>query len=138
MPASYLIDVSRGIVFSHGWGILTDQNIADHAAATAADPRFDPGFRQLFDFGDVTDIRVTSEGVRAVAGRNPYHRDARRVFLVATDEGYGLSRMFCAYIEASAEDFTIVRAMAPALEWIGLDPQTPWPAQAPDKTFGEG
>lgn len=135
MPASYLIDVSRGIVFSRAWGILTDQHIADHAAALRADPRFDPGFRQIIDFGDVTEILVTTQGVRAVAGRNPYHRDARRAFRVVTDEAYGLSRMFFAYIEASEDDFAIVRAMAPALEWIGLDPQTPWPSQAPDKTF---
>lgn len=138
MPSSYLIDVERGIVFSRGWGVLTDQDIFDHAATLAADPRFDPGFRQIANFGDVTDFQVTSKAVREVAGRNPYHRDARRAFVVASDEGYGLCRMFWSYIEASAEDFTIVRTMAPALEWIGLDPHMPWPAEVPDKIFGEG
>lgn len=138
MPGSYLIDVERGIVFSRGWGVLTDQDIAEHPAALAADPRFDPGFRQIIDFGDATEIRITTEGVRVAADRNPFRRDARRAFVVATDEAYGLSRMFWAFTESSAEQFAIFRAMAPALEWIGLDPQTPWPAQAPDKIFGEG
>ncbi len=47
MPGSYWIDVSRGIVFSRGWGVLTDEEITAHAETLCAGSRFDPGFRQV-------------------------------------------------------------------------------------------
>ena len=37
MPASYLIDLPRGVVFSRGWGLLTDEEILAHARALRAD-----------------------------------------------------------------------------------------------------
>lgn len=136
MPGSYLIDVARGIVFSRGWGVTTDEHIAAHAETLKADPRFDPAFRQIFDFRELTEIRVTGAGVRNVAQLNPFRRDARRAFVVSSGEAFGLTRMFGHLTDSSLEEFAIFHAIEPALEWIGLDPTTPWPAQKPDATFG--
>lgn len=47
MPGSYLIDESRRLVFSRGWGVITDEEMASHAGNLRADPRFDPGFRKI-------------------------------------------------------------------------------------------
>src|SRR5437899_5039300 len=135
MSGSYLIDVPRGIVFSRGWGVLTDAEIFAHAGSLRSNARFDPGFRQIVDFRELSVIRVTGAGVHAVAQNNPFRRDARRALVVVTDEAFGLARMFGLFTEADAEQFRIVREIGPALEWIGLDPSTPWPAQAPDATF---
>jgi hypothetical protein len=136
MPGSYRIDVERGIVFTRGWGVLTDVQTAAHAKALAADPRHNPAFRQLADFRDLTEIRVTSDGIRDVARSNPFKRDARRAFVVATDEAFGLTRMFGFFADASNEQFMIFRAIEPAMEWLGLDPKTPWPEGPPDAQFG--
>jgi len=136
MPIAYLIDVANGIVYSRGWGVLTDAEIAAHASTLSKDPRFDPSFRQIVDFRELTDIKVTGAGVRDVARLNPSRRDARRAFVVASGEAFGLTRMFGFFTESSGEEFRIFRAMEPAYEWIGLDTAAPWPAQAPDATFG--
>ena len=135
MPGSYLIDVSAGIVYSRKWGVLTDEHIVAHAATLRADPRFDPGFRQIADFRELTELRVSSEGLRDVARQNPFRRDARRAFVVTSDEVFGLARMFGAYTDSN-DQFRVFRAIEPAFEWIDLDPGTPWPTQAPDATFG--
>jgi hypothetical protein len=71
MPASYLIDPARGVVFSRAWGVLTDEEILAHGRVLRADARLTPGFRQLADFRDVTTLGVTSEGVRRAAQNNP-------------------------------------------------------------------
>lgn len=136
MPASYLIDVPRRIVFSRGWGVLIDADLATHAETLRADHRCDPGFRQVVDFLDVRDIRVTSAGIQHVAAHNPFRPDARRGFAVSLDRGFELLHMFGLYTEADANQFGIFRTLGPAMEWIGLDPTTPWPSQAPDQTFG--
>src|SRR5712664_2478382 len=103
MPSSYLIDVPRGIVFSRGWGVLTDGEIFAHAESLRSNVRFEPGFRQIVDFRDVREIRVTGAGVHAVAQNNPFQRDARRALVVVTDEAFGLVRMFELFTEADAE-----------------------------------
>ena len=136
MPGSYLIDVASGVVYSRKWGVLTDEQIAAHAETLRVDPRFDPGFRQIADFRELTDIRVSGGGLRNVARQNPFRRDARRAFVVSSEEVFGLARMFGSYTDSSGDQFRIFRAIEPAFEWIGLDPKTPWPAQAPDATFG--
>jgi hypothetical protein len=136
MPGSYWIDVPRLIVFSRGWGVLTDEEIISHARTLRADPRLAPGFRQVVNFLELSEVRVTSEGVSTVARHNPFPRDARRGIVVPSDGTYGLTRMFQIYMEAESEHMGIFRALGPALEWVGLDPGTPWPAQAPDATFG--
>ena len=136
MPASYLIDAVAGIVYSRAWAVLTDEQIAAHASALRNDPRFDPGFRQIVDFRELTDIRVSTEGVRGVAQVNPFRRDARRAFVVASEEAFGLIRMFGAYTDSNPEQFRIFRDLENALEWIGLARTASWPAQPPDATFG--
>jgi hypothetical protein len=47
MPAEYIIDTVRGIVFSRGLGTITDDELRHHAASLKADPRFKPTFRQI-------------------------------------------------------------------------------------------
>jgi hypothetical protein len=136
MPGSYLIDVDSGVVYSRGWGVLTDDEVAAHSETLSADPRFNPAFRQIVDFRDLTDIRLSGAGVRERARHNPFRRDARRVFVVASDEAFGLVRMFGMFTDSNAETFTIVRTLEAGFEAIGLPPTTPWPDRAPDRFFG--
>jgi hypothetical protein len=137
MPSSYLIDVESGVIYARKWGVLTDEQVAAYTKALWTDPRFDPGFRQIVDFRELTTIRVTGAAVRGIARDNAFRRDARRAFVVATDEAFGLARMFGMFTDSNAETFTIVRTLEAAFEWIGMEPTTPWPTQAPDKTFGD-
>jgi hypothetical protein len=136
MPSSYLIDVPNGVVYSKKWGKLTDEQVAAYTKALWADPRFDPGFRQVVDFRELTDIRVSGAAVREIARDNPFRRDARRAFVVASDEAFGLTRMFGMFTDANAETFAIVRTLEAAFAWIGLEPSAPWPTRPPDANFG--
>lgn len=135
MPGSYRIDVTGGVVYSRAWGALTDAEVAAHGQALLADPRFDPGFRQIVDFLELTDIRLSGAGVREIARHNPFRQDARRAFVVASDEAFGLTRMFWMFTNSSADAFQIFRALEPAFEWIGLERTASWPAGPPDVTF---
>jgi hypothetical protein len=136
MPSSYLVDAKASIVYSRCWGVLTDDQLEAAAEALGSDPRFDPSFRHLADFLGVTQILVTSRGVRAIATATPFRRNARRAFVVASDEAFGLTRMFGFFTESSVEDFGIFRALEPAFEWLGLPKDSKWPAGEPDRSFG--
>ena len=135
MPASYLIDRTRGVVFSRAWGVLTDEDILAHVRVLRGDARLTPDLRQVADFRDVTKLDVTSEGVRRAARNNPWGPDARRAFVAPLDEALGMIRMFGIYMHATSQ-FQVFRTLEPAMEWIGLDPATPWPGEQPDAIFG--
>ena len=136
MPGSYLIDVPHRLVFSRGWGILTDDDVVSHARTLREDSRFDPGFRQIFDFRDLTEIHLTVAGIHGTAQLNPFHRDSRRAFVVPSEVAYGLARMFEGFTGSDPEQFRVFRSIEPALEWVGLDASTPWPADEPNAVFG--
>ena len=138
MPGSYLIDVPRRIVFSRGWGVVTNEEVLTHARALREDPRFEPGFRQLIDFRDIDRFALTSAGVQDMAQRNPFRLDARRAFVVSQEEVFGMIRMYWSYAEADPNQFRVFRAIGPGLEWIGLNATEPWPATQPDAFFGAG
>ncbi len=135
MPGSYLINVTDGIVFTRGWGTLADDEIKAHAETLKADPRFKRTFRQIGVFIEADAIILTAEAIRIVALNNPFPPDARRAFVVSTDEAYGLARMFMRYLDADPKQFGIFRDMEPALEWVGLDASMPWPTEPPDRFF---
>jgi hypothetical protein len=130
-----LIDTQRGIVFSRTWGVLTDDEVISHATNLKDDPRFSPGLKQIIDFRDLVHMQLTSHGVRTLAHLNPFRPDAKRAFIIDNDDALALSRAFFTYTEAGVDGYTLFRGLEPAMEFVGLDPKTPWPAAAPDKTF---
>jgi hypothetical protein len=136
MPGSYLIDQTRSLVFSRGWGVFTDEELYWHASTLRADPRFDPGFRQIVNFLDLTDVRVSPEGVRTIAQINPFRTDSRRAVVVPSDLVFGLTRMFEAHSNSSPDEFRVFRTLEPAFEWVGLDRVTAWPADEPHAIIG--
>lgn len=136
MPASYLIDTTQRLVFSRGWGALTDDELHWHANTLRADSRFDPGFRQVVHFLDLGQIRVTIDGVRGLAQINPFRPDSRRAIAAPGDVAFGLTRVFEALTNSDGEQFRVFRSLGPAFEWIGLDPATIWPEQEPDAVIG--
>ena len=135
MPGSYLIDEPRSLVFSQGWGVLTDDEILAHVRTLRGDARFQPAFQQVIDFRRLSEIKLSTTGIRAVAERNPFAADAHRAIVVSSDEAFGLARMYASYTEIPDSPIRIYRSLAPALEWVGLDATTEWPAQAPHATF---
>jgi hypothetical protein len=136
MPYSYLIDLDRDVVFSKIWGTLTDSQVADHATGLRADPRFDPELNQIIDMRELSELKVTSHGIRKLARLVPFHPEARRAFIVGTGQAEALSRVLFTYTEAGVDQYELFRDLEPAMELVGLDADTPWPDRAPDKTYG--
>ena len=138
MPGSYFIDTANEIVFSRGWGVVTDDELLGYASALAADSRFRREFKQVAEFLDLTEIRLSSSGVMDLASRQLFHRDARRALVVGSEEAFGILRMFETYNDSNPAQFRIVRTLDEAFAWVGLPPGSSWPAQVPDRTFGPG
>jgi hypothetical protein len=135
MPTSYRIDIDAGIVFDRAWGVLTDAEVASHARALVADSRFNPDFRQLADFRDVTEVRFTASDVRTEAAATIYSLQAHRAFVVPMDVASGLARVYELSPHSAPVTLGVFRRMGDALIWLGLSPATEWPDGPPDAVF---
>lgn len=120
MPSAYVVDESRSLILSRAWGVLTDQELRTHLTAFSNDPRFRPNFHQLADFREVTDLAVTSSGVRYLARESPFTGGSRRALVVSSDAAFGLGRMFQILDDESAPEVEVFRDLDDALAWLGL------------------
>lgn len=122
MSASYHIDPDDRVVYSVGTGVFGDEDLRKHQESLAADPLFDPSYRQLWDLRTVEQIEVTSGGVWQRAHNNPWGAGAKRAVVVGSELGYGIARMFQIMSTDGPDEIEIFRELAPAREWLGLKP----------------
>jgi hypothetical protein len=120
MPFGYTIDLSRRLVLSRGWGILTELEILRHVHLLTADPRFEPSMRQLADFRAVTDLELDADTIRQLASLSPFGAGSQRALLVGSDVAYGMARMFQIMREDSPDELNVFRGFSSALDWLGL------------------
>ncbi len=121
MPAEYQIDSQRGCVFSSAKGVFTDQDILSHQAALASDPAFSSELDQLWDFGKLDRVELSSETIRTLAQENPFGAGSRRAFFVPTPLAFGLARMFQSYADESEDDIAVFWTRSEAIQWLGFE-----------------
>ena len=125
MPADFELMPSTRTVYTRGWGSLSDTDLFDHMARIAAlftDGALDAEWAQICDFTGVENLDgVTSHGVRQAAEGNPWPRHTVRAFIVATDEQFGLARMYQALGDPKTNDLCITRSAAEADAFIGRE-----------------
>ena len=132
MSADFTIDEGHSVVFSYAAGDLTYANIVGHMDRLSADARFRPDMRQIIDFNDIREVKVTNDQIRELAARTIFGPESRRAFVASTDVLFGLARMFQAHREFGGESgIAIFRDMAEATSWIGVPPD------AVSKAFAE-
>jgi hypothetical protein len=118
MPASFTIDVARRAVYSRGWGVLVDDDLRETQRGLREAVGFESDFCQLYDFSDVTEVRVTGEGLREMALQSPFDRNARRAVVVDSHVAYGMVRLFQIVGDRETPEFQIFRHREDALRWL--------------------
>jgi len=121
VPVSFRIDRARRLVVTTARGVLTDEEVLNHVRELTTDPEFDPTFRQLADFREVTRAELTSTGVRAVARKSPWQAGARRAFVCDQDVLFGIARMFELFSDEGKDEIQVFREMSGAQAWLRLD-----------------
>jgi hypothetical protein len=109
MPFEYVIDVERELVYSRGWGDVTEADLVDHQRRLVEDPQFRPTFSQLVDFRSSTSINVTTDAVRNGAQRHVFGPHARRAIVVLDNERFGLAEVFQSYRQLAGGEELIPR-----------------------------
>lgn len=122
MPAGFQIDAERGLIVSQASGVVTEDDLREHQTKLRQDPDFDPGYDQLWDFRDVTEISVSSEAIRDLARARSFDPGARRALVAVSDVGFGVARMFAALHDDAPEEVQVFRSVEEARDWLGTAP----------------
>lgn len=119
MPVFYKIDKERKLVLSGGSGNVTCEELLDHQDRLAKDDDFDPGFSQLIDATQPTNIEFTPDCVRRLARRSLFAPNSRRAIVADKDYVYAHARMFEILREFEGElGIRVFRTHEEATEWI--------------------
>ena len=125
MPADFELIPGTRTVHSRGWGALTDADLLGHMARIAALFKtgvLDGDWAQIATSAPSTTWTVVSTaGIRRAAEGNPWPRYAVRAFIVATDEQFGLLRMYQALGNPKTDDVGITRSVADAEAFIARE-----------------
>lgn len=120
MPSAYRIDPDLQIVWSRAWGVLGEDESAEHYRLLAADPAFQPSFKQMCDLRSVDRMDISTAAIRALARTSVFDPGSRRAFLAPSDAHYGLSRMLQAFSELEGSVIGVFRTAAEAAAWLGV------------------
>ena len=120
MTASHQIDCAQGVVLVRLWGVVNDAELDDVRRRIRADPDFDPTLRYIVDMRAVTVMAYSCSRVRHVAMTQIFRGGQRRAIVAATDEQYGIARMFATFAALEGEVAEVFREWRPAVEWLGL------------------
>jgi hypothetical protein len=119
MPLTFVVDKERGIVRSHGTGVLTTGDLLNYFAASRADPDYVPSMHRLMDLREVSGL-PSSDDIRSLAtfARTKAPVDTARMAIIApSDLAFGVSMMFKAFV-GYGERLIVVRDEAEAIEWL--------------------
>ena len=129
MPIAYTIDRERGLVRTRCWGVLTDAELLEHKRQLAGDPHFSPAMPQLSDVREVEQLAVTTDGVRMMVAHdtaNAERLDGHRMALVvASDEVFGMARMYSQRSPNGPHGVGVFRSMTEAEAWLASGHRPP-------------
>ena len=118
MSLTVTIDKKRGLIITHGAGVLTLDDIARARAQLRANPDFDPTFYELFDVRDVTEARISGAEMARIAASSVLAPGVCRAFVIANQKQHGLARMFSGLAEPHDQRVDIFRDTSVAEAWL--------------------
>jgi hypothetical protein len=125
VPFTYAIDNERRLVVSTGSGVLTTADILAHIEGLKRDPNFDPSFRQLMDFTEVTEAQLPSDQIRHLAQMTVFScRSQRAIVVGGSPFFFGLARMYEMSLPGSGTEMAWIHVfedLDSAKRWLGLD-----------------
>lgn len=122
MPASVTVDDNAQLVTVRGWGVLLMEELVEAQRQISEAPAFKPHFRELLDFVDVRESRLTPSGLHKMAATTPFNLDAPRAIVADSDVLNGLFLMYGVFSGSGSSRWRIFRRREDALKWLGAKP----------------
>lgn len=117
MPAHHVVDSKQKLVVVKFAKKLTARDIERYATLLRANPSFQPGFSEIVDLSDVTEIDLQADDFLRLADEtDPFSYDAKRAFVARTSVQNHAARMH--KILRTQRNIEIFGTIAEAERWI--------------------
>ena len=120
MPVTYEIDKQQNVLFAKATGELTAEDIQSFRREAAKDSDFDPRLDSLFDFCNITEVRLSGDEIKELTLSAIFHERSRRALVVPSKVMFGISRMYSLRIRADNDVMKVFYDMGEARRWLGL------------------
>ena len=124
MPYALQILPTLRLTLTRVDGTLSSDDLRRHELELQHAPDFVPDLRQLIDFRQLTSLEVTARDIRDAASAQPFTGGAMRVFVITTDELFGMARMYQILTEDTPHDLHLVRDIDEAFSLLGIEPES--------------
>ena len=131
MSISHRIEPARRLVINIARGEITGEDLISAQGATAADPKFDPGFDQLLDLREAVLTDIPASTIAHLAAGSAYRPTSRRAIVVTDLHALALVRMFRGRTEDRRGQIELFSDLAEAEAWLQRG-QTPATAPSPE------
>ena len=121
MPVTVRVDRSEKLVVTRYSGQVTDADVARQIADIERNAPYDPEYRAITDFTQVTQFEISADQIRLVAESKSPLEKAHRVMVAPSDVAYGTSRMFQMLAGRTRPNITVVRTLGEAYKTLGID-----------------
>ena len=130
MPVTFQIDVRRQLIFLHLSGVVTETELFTTGRAANSDERVKEGFARLINLSDVTNFSLSSDAIRRLADVSRSVPAGRRALVATSPVTFGIARMWEQNLMLPEGTSQVFDNLPDAMEFLGLDRDTPWPAGA--------
>jgi hypothetical protein len=121
MPVTVEVDRTRKLVLTFYSGEVTDTDVKQQIADIHRAAPYDPDYRVITDFTQVTQFEISAEQIKEVASTESPLSKATRIMVAPSDIAYGTSRMFQALAWHTRPNITVVRTLVEAYEVLGVE-----------------
>lgn len=124
LPASYEIDPTRRLVITSVRDPATEEEVLEHGKRLAADPRFDPTYKQLADMSAVTQVLVSTRRLEEMSRGQLFAPGTQRAFVAGNDAVFGMLRKYELHAESVGQTVRVFRDRKSAEDWLGLSSES--------------
>lgn len=117
MPATYELDVERGLLMIELAGVLTGADLEEFSNRLRQDPAFDGTLPALVDASELNPAGLSTDTLRARAAV-PRKQPVRVAIVAPADAVFGLARMFQMMSEGRGNHIEVFRGRDEALAWL--------------------
>jgi hypothetical protein len=121
MPFTYRIDTEDQVVYGRIWGEWSFEDVREFRKRAVADPDYQVGIRQFFDFTEATGFEMTVKEMLRMGSSVPKEMSGRRAYVVPDPANFGMLRAYQVTADKDDNSLQVCRSMDEARAWLGLD-----------------
>jgi len=116
MPCEYTIHTGQGVLCVKATGVLTDEELRVVSSKAFNDPQFHPALNAFLDYSMVTDWQVSGATCSNLARSRKFAENTKTAIVAVGPVGYGLGRVYEAWIERGKVKLFLDKAEA--IAWL--------------------